>query len=138
LNCVWCAKEGTCQDGNWFGPKGSESCHQWRWKQCVGKLFFISRTYLIFILAKQEYLFIAAAGLILLIVVFCCICICCCCCGKKKSKSHKVINHKTLQLQEENENLLKNPSKSANQRAEMMKKYGIKDRNNPEVLKLNA
>eukprot|EP01100_Stratorugosa_tubuloviscum_P002494 TRINITY_DN1583_c0_g1_i4.p1 TRINITY_DN1583_c0_g1~~TRINITY_DN1583_c0_g1_i4.p1 ORF type:complete len:247 (+),score=56.63 TRINITY_DN1583_c0_g1_i4:90-830(+) len=31
--CLWCS-EGTCRDGNFFGPKNSTDCDSWYWKQC--------------------------------------------------------------------------------------------------------
>eukprot|EP01100_Stratorugosa_tubuloviscum_P002495 TRINITY_DN1583_c0_g1_i5.p1 TRINITY_DN1583_c0_g1~~TRINITY_DN1583_c0_g1_i5.p1 ORF type:complete len:201 (+),score=39.54 TRINITY_DN1583_c0_g1_i5:90-692(+) len=38
--CLWCS-EGTCRDGNFFGPKNSTDCDSWYWKQC-GCIYYFS------------------------------------------------------------------------------------------------
>mmetsp|Transcript_20448 Transcript_20448/g.28675 ORF Transcript_20448/g.28675 Transcript_20448/m.28675 type:complete len:188 (-) Transcript_20448:63-626(-) len=110
-DCVWCESKGVCQSGHFYGS--SDSCSDWRWKQCE---------------VKGLYTLLGFGGLIGLVLLCCVILVCCCCCRKgKSSKSKRLSDYNEFKLQsqyEEQEALISKTPKTDQRRAELVEKYG--------------
>lgn len=111
-SCNWCETEKECQNGEFYGPKGS--CTGWRWKQC--KLQGL--TFLILVGAG------AGLGLILIIVIICCCC-CKCCCKKKRDDGYQMLSIQDEESVPYVERPL-NTSRSDERRRELHAKYNLK------------